>query len=112
MKERVRRNGRRARYRRRHVMESTRSAWACDGKHQKERGMESTRERVKRKKEKIKKNGSARKKERENNKKLIALCYSVVSKMRAHCSSIVNVLTFTIFDGANFWVINAKKSIF
>ena len=50
--------------------------------------------------------------EREINKKLIALCYSAVSKMRAHCSSIVNFLAFTIFDGANFWVINAKKNIF
>ena len=90
--------------------------WACDGKHQKERGMESTRESEKeseKEERKNKKNGSARKREREiNKKKLIALCYSVVSKMRARCSSIVNFLAFTIFDGANFWVINAKKSIF
>ena len=68
------------------------------------------RERVKRKKEK--KNENTWKREREINKKLIALCYNAVSKMRAHCSSIVNFLAFTIYDGAIFWVINAKKSIF
>ena len=70
------------------------------------------RERVKRKKEKIKKWERTEEREREINKKLIALCYNAVSKMRAYCSSIVNFLAFTIYDGANFWVINAKKSIF
>ena len=43
MKERVR-SGRRARDQQRHVTESTRSATACDGEHQKERGTESMRE--------------------------------------------------------------------
>ena len=40
---------------------------------------------------------------------MIALCYSVVSKMRAHCGSIANFLAYTIFDRASFWVINVKK---
>ena len=29
--------------------------------------------------------------------------------MRAYCSSIAKFLRYTIFDGARFWVINAKK---
>ena len=29
--------------------------------------------------------------------------------MRPHCSSIAKFLRYTIFDGARFWVINAKK---
>ena len=86
MKERVR-SGRRARDQQRHVTESTRSATACDGEHQKERGTESMRE--------------SEKEERKN------------KKMRVHCSSFVNFLAFTIFVRENFWVINAKKkSIF
>ena len=82
-------------------------AAASDEEHQKERGTESMRESEKeeRKNKKMRVHG----REREINKKLIALCYSAISKMRAHCSSIVNFLAFTIFDGANFWVINAKK---
>ena len=40
---------------------------------------------------------------------VIVACYSAVSTIRAHCSSIVNYLAYTIFDGASFWVINAKK---
>ena len=44
---------------------------------------------------------------------MIALCYNVVLKMRAHCSNIAKILAYAIFDGASFWVINAKKkSIF
>jgi len=43
---------------------------------------------------------------------MIALCYSVVSKMRAHESSIAKILAYAIFDGASFSIINAKKSIF
>ena len=65
------------------------------------RARERVKRKVKRKKEKIKKMG-AHGREREINKKLIVLCYSAVSKMRAHCSSIVNFLAFTIFDEANF----------
>ena len=110
MKERVRRSGRRARDQRQHVTESTRSAVACDGEHQKERVTKSTRESEK--EERKNKKMRAHRREREINKKLIALCYHAVSKMRAHCSSIVNFLAFIIFDGANFWVINAKKASF
>ena len=40
---------------------------------------------------------------------MIAMCYSAVSKIRAHCSSIAKILAYAIFDGANFWIINAKK---
>ena len=29
--------------------------------------------------------------------------------MRLHCSSIAKIIPFRIFDGANFWVKNAKK---
>ena len=29
--------------------------------------------------------------------------------MRLHCSSIVKIIPFKIFDGASFWVKNAKK---
>ena len=29
--------------------------------------------------------------------------------MRAHYSNIANFLAYAIFDGAGFWVINAKK---
>ena len=53
-------------------MESTRSAAACDGEHEKERGTESMRESEKeeRKNKKMRVHG----REREINKKLIALC--------------------------------------
>ena len=94
MKKRVRRSGRRAQDWRRHVTKSTR-------RREGHRARERVKRKVKRKKEKIKKMG-AHGREREINKKLIVLCYSAVSKMRAHCSSIVNFLAFTIFDGANF----------
>ena len=40
---------------------------------------------------------------------MIAWCYSVVSKMRVHCSNIANFLAYVIFDGAGFCIINAKK---
>ena len=49
-----------------------------------------------------------REREREINKKMIALCYSAVSKMRAHCSSIAKILAYAIFDGASFWIIRAS----
>ena len=75
------------------------------------RARERVKRKVKRKKEKIKKMG-AHGREREINKKLIALCYNAVSKMRAHCSSLANFLVYKLFDGVGFWVINAKKSIF
>ena len=29
--------------------------------------------------------------------------------MRLHCSSIVKIIPFKTFDGASFWVKNAKK---
>ena len=74
------------------------------------RARERVKRKVKRKKEKKKMGVHGR--EREINKKLIALCYRAVLKIRAHCSSIVNFLAFIIFDGANFWVINAKKASF
>ena len=44
-----------------------------------------------------------------NKKKMIAMCYNAVSKIRAHCSSIAKILAYAIFDGVNFWIINAKK---
>ena len=40
---------------------------------------------------------------------MIALCYSAFSFLRAHCSNIAKFLAYTIFDGACFWVRNAKK---
>ena len=33
----------------------------------------------------------------------------MVSFLRPHCSSIAKFLRYIIFDGARFWVINAKK---
>ena len=43
---------------------------------------------------------------------MIAWCYSAISKIRAYCSNIANFFTYTIFDGASFWVINAKKKAY
>ena len=40
---------------------------------------------------------------------MIALCYSALSFFRAHCSNIAKLLAYAIFDGACFWVRNAKK---
>ena len=34
---------------------------------------------------------------------------SVVSNMRLHCLSIAKIIPFKTFDGASFWVKNAKK---
>ena len=34
---------------------------------------------------------------------------SAVSNMRLHCSSIAKIIPFRTFDGASFWVKNAKK---
>ena len=93
MKERVRRSGRRARDRRRHVTKSTR-------RREGRRAQERVKRKVKRKKEKIKKwermEEREREREREINKELIALCYSAL-------------LASAIFDGANFWVKMLKK---
>ena len=46
------------------------------------------------------------------NKKLIydlPLVNSAVSNMRLHCLSIAKIISFRTFDGASFWVKNAKK---
>ena len=46
------------------------------------------------------------------NKKIIyglPLVNSVVSNMRLHCSSIAKIIPFRTFDGASFWITNAKK---
>ena len=46
------------------------------------------------------------------NKKIIyglQLVNSAVSNMRLHCSSIAKIIPFKTFDGASFWVKNAKK---
>ena len=46
------------------------------------------------------------------NKKIIyglQLVNNAVSNMRLHCSSIVKIIPFKTFDGASFWVKNAKK---
>ena len=46
------------------------------------------------------------------NKKIIyglPLVNSAISNMRLHCSSIAKIIPFRTFDGANFWVKNAKK---
>ena len=46
------------------------------------------------------------------NKKIIyslQLINSAVSNMRLHCSSIAKIISFKTFDGASFWVKNAKK---
>ena len=40
---------------------------------------------------------------------ILQYSYNALSKMRAHCSGIAKFLGYTIFDGASFWVINAKK---
>ena len=40
---------------------------------------------------------------------MIALYCSVLSFLRAHCSNIAKLLAYAIFDGACFWVRNAKK---
>ena len=40
---------------------------------------------------------------------MIALCYSALLYLRAHCSIIAKFLAYAIFDGACFWVRNAKK---
>ena len=40
---------------------------------------------------------------------MIAWYYSAVSKIRAHYSNIAKFLAYAIFDGVDFWVINAKK---
>ena len=34
---------------------------------------------------------------------------NAVSNMRLHCSSIAKIIPFKAFDGASFWVENAKK---
>ena len=47
------------------------------------------------------------------NKKIIydlQLVNSTVSNMRLHCSSIAKIISFKTFDGASFWVKNAKKN--
>ena len=42
---------------------------------------------------------------------MIALCYSVLSFLQAYCSNIAKFLAYAIFDGACFWVRNAKRKL-